>query len=427
MSSNSPNEYISKTENKLLEDEDKILAKYILDLKKEKTRDEALKNLYSYSSNIREKIALYLWYSGGTMAVILQELIKLYPYLPPYNSKRIPNEEYTKTIYIFFLFQALASNPKTKKELIESGILVYVFPFLSINSNSKNSHKIRVSALSMLHTLVEKFDIEIFNFLKQNQIIPTLLKIIIEGKELEKTIACHIISIIISNITGLEYICEVKERLQLLAYAFGQILISRDGLKLKKMALKILLNLTQNIEAKNTIKIYLLKILKTYNFFQNLDESTKIKAKQLEKILQEDDIGLLTNTNDSKIQKLKSDLNANTNINNGNNLKNKKAEGNNLYNLNLTGSHSFNGYNNGNQKQMNINSNEFNNNKLNLNMMFINNMNQIKVPNGNMMPQVGEYNLNKDNEGYINPNMFNNQNGNAGYGNMYFYNTYKNI
>ena len=88
MSSNSPNEFISKKEDQELEEEDKIISKYILALKNDETRDEAMKNLHSYNKNPSEKIGLYLWYSGGTMAVLLQELIKLYQYLPPYNSKK---------------------------------------------------------------------------------------------------------------------------------------------------------------------------------------------------------------------------------------------------------------------------------------------------------------------------------------------------
>ena len=69
---------------------------------------------------------------------------------------------------------------------------------------------------------------------------------------------------------------------------------------------------------------------------------------------------------------------------------------------------------------MNLNSNDYNNNnKLNLNMMFINNMNQMKMPNGYMRPPVGDVN----NEAYMNPNMYN-QNGNASYGNMNYYNPY---
>ena len=436
MSSNSPNEFISKKEEQDLEEEDKIISKYILALKNDETRDEAMKNLHSYNKNPSEKIGLYLWYSGGTMAVLLQELIKLYQYLPPYNSKKITNESYNKAIQIAFFFECVALNPQTKKELIESGILVYIFPFLSIVPNSRNSLMIRTLTLRMLHTLIDKkLDIETFNILKQHQIMITLLKIVSNGKELDKKIACHIMKIIISNDMGLEYFCEVKQRLQALVFTFAQILVYDDCMKLKKFALRILLKITENNEAKNEIKDYLLDLFKKFNIYQNLDESGKIKAKQLEKILQDGDMGLETGNSESKIQKLKSDLtnNSNNNTNNGNNnsFKTKKNEVNNLHNLNLTKSNSFTGYNNNaNQRQININSNEFNNNgnKLNINMMFINNMNQIKMTNGYMMPPVGDinYNLNKDNEGYMNPNMYN-QNGNNGFGNMNFYNTFKNM
>ena len=436
MSSNSPNEFISKKEDQELEEEDKIISKYILALKNDETRDEAMKNLHSYNKNPSEKIGLYLWYSGGTMAVLLQELIKLYQYLPPYNSKKITNESYNKAIQIAFFFECVALNSQTKKELIESGILVYIFPFLSIIPNSRNSLMIRTLTLRMLHTLIDKkLDIETFNILKQHQIMITLLKIVSNGKELDKKIACHIMKIIISNDMGLEYFCEVKQRLQALVFTFAQILVYDDCVKLKKFALRILLKITENNEAKNEIKDYLLDLFKKFNIYQNLDESGKIKAKQLEKILQDGDIGLETGNSESKIQKLKSDLtnNSNNNTNNGNNnsFKTKKNEVNNLHNLNLTKSNSFTGYNNNaNQRQININSNEFNNNgnKLNINMMFINNMNQIKMTNGYMMPPVGDinYNLSKDNEGYMNPNMYN-QNGNNGFGNMNFYNTFKNM
>ena len=436
MSSNSPNEFISKKEEQDLEEEDKIISKYILALKNDETRDEAMKNLHSYNKNPSEKIGLYLWYSGGTMAVLLQELIKLYQYLPPYNSKKIANESYNKAIQIAFFFECVALNSQTKKELIESGILVYIFPFLSIIPNSRNSLMIRTLTLRMLHTLIDKkLDIETFNILKQHQIMITLLKIVSNGKELDKKIACHIMKIIISNDMGLEYFCEVKQRLQALVFTFAQILVYDDCVKLKKFALRILLKITENNEAKNEIKDYLLDLFKKFNIYQNLDESGKIKAKQLEKILQDGDMGLETGNSESKIQKLKSDLtnNSNNNTNNGNNnsYKTKKNEVNNLHNLNLTKSNSFTGYNNNaNQRQINVNSNEFNTNgnKLNINMMFINNMNQIKMTNGYMMPPVGDinYNLSKDNEGYMNPNMYN-QNGNNGFGNMNFYNTFKNM
>ena len=120
MSSISQNESISKKESQDLEDEDKMITKYILDLKNQETRDEAMKMLYSFTSTLKEKIALYLWYSGGTIALLLQELIKLYPLLPPFDSKQITRKVFDKVIQILSFFQCLAENPKTKKIGMES-------------------------------------------------------------------------------------------------------------------------------------------------------------------------------------------------------------------------------------------------------------------------------------------------------------------
>ena len=293
-------------------------------------------------------------------------------------------------------------------------------------SSTKKNYLIKVSALSVIHSLVEKkLDMETFNFLKQHQIMLTLLKIIKNGKELDKIIACHIIILIIYIPAGIEFFCEQKERLKALTVYCGLILGNDDPLKLKKLAIKIFFILIDNIEVKNMIKADLLDIFKNYNVYKNLDESTKNKVKLLEKNLQDKDTALDVGNNELKIQKLKSDLTNNlsssTNPGISNSFKSKKNESvNSLNSLNVTKSNSFTGFNNANQKQMNLNSNDYNNNnKLNLNMMFINNMNQMKMPNGYMMNPVGDVN----NEAYMNPNMYN-QNGNASYGNMNYYNPY---
>ena len=426
MSCSSANNFIHRKDNPEREDEDKIISRYILDLKNEETRDEAMKKLNSYQDQIMDRITLYLWYSRGTMTVLLQELIKLYQYLPPFDPKKITDEAYNKTVQILYFFQHLASNDRTKKQFIESGILVYVFPFLSISPNTTKSYKIRISVLNLIKILSDEFNLEIFNILKQYEIVPTLLKIIVKGKEIDKKLTSCIILKLISNLSGLEYVCEVKERLKAVVLSFGKMLIN-DELKFKKIALKILLTILENNEAKNIVKKDLLNLFGNYNFYQHLDENSKTKAKQLEEILKDKELGFEPNNNDSKIQKLKNDLtnNSNINISINNNYKNKKNETNNIHNLNLNKSSSYNSFNNGSQKQININSSDYNN-KLNLNMMFINNINQMKMTNGFMMPQVGDYTLNKDNESYMNPNIYN-QNGNNGYGNMNYFNSYKNM
>ena len=383
------------------ENEEKILIKYISEIKNESSREKTLTDSFLYDYYLeksKEKIGLYLWYSRGTVAVILQELIKLYSYLTITNTKKITSEISHKANNIFFLFQCIASNPVTKKELIESEILVYVLPFLSLTPNSKNTYIIKISTLCMLYTLSENCDIETFKFFEKYEIIPKLLKFVIHGKDKEKEFSFRIIQNLLNNLTVLEYICQVKERIEAISYAFNQILLSNCS-KLKKNTIKILYFISiQNKEAKNVIKKKLYKIIKNLSFI-NFDSNTNNKLDLLIKILEEkNDINEIDNNpnsnSDSKIQKLKKDLYMNNNIKTGNNGTNNT------------------------QRQINNNNNEINN-KLNLNMMYINNMNQFKINNNYMMP------LNeRDNYMINNNNIFNQNNG---FGNMNLYGAFKNI
>ena len=143
---------------------------------------------------------------------------------------------------------------------------------------------------------------------------------------------------------------------------------------------------------------------------KSLDDSAKDKVKKIMKSFQDDELG-----NDIKIKKLKNDLTNKTN----NSVQNINIVNNNI-NININ-----NYNNNGNQ---NVNNGDMNNN-MNLNMMFINNMNQMKIQPGFMIsPSMGDFNYNicNDNENYMNNNIYN-QNQNNGYGNLNFFNGYKNI
>ena len=87
------------------ENEEKILIKYISEIKNESSREKTLTDSFLYDYYLeksKEKIGLYLWYSRGTVAVILQELIKLYSYLTITNTKKITSEISHKANNIFF-------------------------------------------------------------------------------------------------------------------------------------------------------------------------------------------------------------------------------------------------------------------------------------------------------------------------------------
>ena len=406
MSTNKTNDIIEKEENEKIKNgiSDELVVKYINEIKSEETREKAIENLYNYREK-NENIPIYLWYSQGTIATLLQEILNLYQYLSP---SKLSKEISDKASHILSLFQEIALNSKTRKEFLESQLLVFIYPFLSNSNQAKIYEFIRLSALGIIAALVKRDDSGVINFLLNTGIIPILLKIIERGTDLSRTIAFFILYRIVYDSKGFSYICEMKERLHAITYILGMIMHNKISQRLKNYILKIFVLLIENKDAKNMIKQESLDKIKDENFIRSLDDSSKDKVKKILKSYKEDEIG-----NDIKIKKLKNDL---TNKNN-----------NTVQNINIV-NNNINIYNNNNNGNQNASNGDMNNN-MNLNMMFINNMNQMKIQPGFMIsPPMGDFNYNicNDNENYMNNNIYN-QNPNNGYGNLNFFNGYKNI
>ena len=392
------NDFPQKNEKEILKKEEELIIKYTNEIKNETTRTQAIENLYK----LREKnnnIAIYLWYSRGTMAALLQEIINTYQYL---NSSKLTTEKSNNAKYIISLFQIIALNSKTRKEFLDSQLLVFLYPFLSCTNKTKPYEVIKVTSLSVIAALVKIDDSDVINFLIKTEIIPVILRIMEKSKEIMREAACFIIQRIIEDINGLKYMCEIRERLIVIIYILNVILENKLSFRLLKNVLKIYLGLIENKEAKKLLKQKFPQKLKDKNFIRNLDDSSKVKVEILLKSLEE---------NEAEIIKLKNDL---TNKNN-----------NNIQNINIINNNNINIYNNGNQ--INLNNNDINNNNTNMNMIFVNNLNQMQ-PRFMITSPVGDYNFNayNDNDNYMNQNIYN-QNSNNGLPNINFYKTFKNI
>ena len=392
------NDFPQKNEKEILKKEEELIIKYTNEIKNETTRTQAIENLYK----LREKnnnIAIYLWYSRGTMAALLQEIINTYQYL---NSSKLTTEKSNNAKYIISLFQIIALNSKTRKEFLDSQLLVFLYPFLSCTNKTKPYEVIKVTSLSVIAALVKIDDSDVINFLIKTEIIPVILRIMEKSKEIMREAACFIIQRIIEDINGLKYMCEIRERLIVIIYILNVILENKLSFRLLKNVLKIYLGLIENKEAKKLLKQKFPQKLKDKNFIRNLDDSSKVKVEILLKSLEE---------NEAEIIKLKNDL---TNKNN-----------NNIQNINIINNNNINIYNNGNQ--INLNNNDINNNNTNMNMIFVNNLNQMQ-PRFMITSPVGDYNFNayNDNDNYMNQNIYN-QNSNNGLSNINFYKTFKNI
>ena len=403
MSINKKNNSIQKLEKentRNIENEEELIIKYTEEIKNEETRLEAIKNLYKFGEN-NKNIAIYLWYTTGTMAALLQEILNSYQYL---SSSKFKNEDLEKTKYILSLLKTIALNKETRKEFLESQILAFLYPFLRCKIKKQSVEVIKVSALGVIAALVTKEESsEVIDFLIKTEIIPDILRIMEKGNELIRAVTCFIVQRIIDDSSGLNYICQKRERLCAVIYVLNTIIQNKTSPRVIKYILKIYTGLIGNKDAKNLIKQNLPKRLKDQNFTRSLDKSSSDKVTSLINSLEEEEQGT-----DIKIMKLKIDL---TNKNN------------NMQSINILN----NNYNNGNQMNLNNSDMNMNNNK-NINMMFMNNINQMKLQSGFMIsPPVGDFNYNicNDNENYMNSNLYN-QHPINGFGNINYYNTYKN-
>ena len=383
------------------DEEEELIINYIEKIKNEDTRSQAIENLFKYKEK-SNNLAIYLWYSGFTMTAFLQEIINGYQYL---NTPNVTNEKFNKVKYIISLIQTIALHPKTRKEFLDSQLLVFLYPFLRCPNKNKSYDVIRVTTLSVIAALVKINDSDVINYLIKTEIIPVILRSMEKGTEIIRFTASFIIQRIIEDIEGLKYICDLKERLYVIICVLNAMLQNKPSNRIIKHVLKMFLCLTKNKDAKFLIRQNFPPKLKDLNFIRSLDESSQRKVSSLLKSLKEDE------EEDNIIIKLKNDL---TN-------KNKKSNNITVFqNINII-NNNINNFNNG--SQINLNNNDLPNNNNNINMMLMNNMNQMTFPSM-MTPQVNDiyYNIFNDSENFINSNIYNQNMGN-GFPNINYFNT----
>lgn len=386
-------------------DEEELLIKLINEIKNEKTRTKAIRNISKFTEK-NGNLALYLWYSRGVMAIILQEIISSYQYL---SSSKLTLEKSNKSCYSISLLQCIAYNKQIRHEFLESKIPIFLYPFLSNNNKGKAYEYLKLTSLSVINALLKIKDKEIIFFLIETSITPILLKIMEKGSELARKIACCIVSEIVQDDDGKKYICEEKERANAVIQHMKKMLKIRFSERIISRILKSFLKLSENKETRNMLKNELLKEkeINDPNFIQCLDDSSKKILNNLILILDEN--------NNNIIKEPQKDLN---NINNNNNMQN----------INIVNNINFK--NDFNHQMNQANGNIIIQNNININMMMANQLNQMKMqPRIMIPPNYNEinYNIYNVNDNYMNNiNYFNNQNHNNGFGNMNFYNIYKN-
>ena len=384
-----PQEKQEKSKEKEKE-EIKQITEWVDQIKDENNREKALEEL-SHKRESLSDLALYIWYSTGTVATLLQEIINTYQYLAP---PKLTVNRSNRACSVLALFQCVAAHPETRQPFLKAQIPIFLYPFLNTLNKSKPYEYIRLTALGVIGALVKIDNREVIQYLLNTEIIPLCLRIMERGSELSKTVACQRILL---DESGLKYICEKAERLNAINTVLCFMIKNKPSQRLVKHIIRSYNRLADNEEGKNLLQNNLPLEMNEPEFINALDESSRKWLMNLKRVLKgEKNVGV-NNTNNGNIGMNNLNMNMNMNHNNG-----------------MMG-------NMGMPMDLNNNPNMSNPMTMNPNMMVLNQMNLQNQ--GYMMPQQpNDYNFQMYGDQYLNNGMYmGNQNPNNGFGNMNYY------
>ena len=272
-----------KTEKDKDEEVNQII-KWVDQIKDESTREKALEEL-SHKRESLSDLALYIWYSTGTVATLLQEIINTYQLLAP---PKLTIAKSNKACSVLALFQCVAAHPETRHPFLQAQIPIFLYPFLNTLNKSKPYEYIRLTALGVIGALVKVDNPEVITYLLNTEIIPLCLRIMERGSELSKTVACFIVQRILLDDSGLKYICEKQERLSAINTVLGFMIKNKPSSRLVKHIIRSYYRLAENPEGKNLLKNNLPPEMKEMEFINSLDESSRKWLINLNKLLKGD-------------------------------------------------------------------------------------------------------------------------------------------
>ena len=385
-----PQEKTEKSKEKEKE-EIKQITEWVDQIKDENNREKALEEL-SHKRESLSDLALYIWYSTGTVATLLQEIINTYQYLAP---PKLTVNRSNRACSVLALFQCVAAHPETRQPFLKAQIPIFLYPFLNTLNKSKPYEYIRLTALGVIGALVKIDNREVIQYLLNTEIIPLCLRIMERGSELSKTVACFIVQRILLDESGLKYICEKAERLNAINTVLCFMIKNKPSQRLVKHIIRSYNRLAENEEGKNLLQNNLPIEMNEPEFINTLDESSRKWLMNLKRVLKGEK-GVVTNSQNGNMNM--NNMNINMNLNHNNGMMN----------------------NMGMPMDLNNNPNMSSPMSMNPNMMVLNQMNLQNQTY--MMPQQPNEYMNMYGDQYLNNGMYmGNQNTNNGFSNMNYY------
>ncbi|KAK3124437.1 hypothetical protein QOZ80_7BG0586520 [Eleusine coracana subsp. coracana] len=220
-------------------------------------------------------LALLLWHSFGTMAILIQEILAAYPTYLPLSASAA-----SRACNALALLQTVASHPETRIPFLRAKIPMYFYSYLDVTNNGKGFEPLRLTSLSILGALVkgDNVEVEVINFLLRGEVIPLCLQIMEKGSEVSKVVATFIIQKILLDDAGLTFICATVDRFFNVTNVLATMvaaLVKEPSTKILKYVVCCYLRLTYHPRALVALRINFPEALKDGTFNNCLGEDTE--------------------------------------------------------------------------------------------------------------------------------------------------------
>ena len=243
---------ITQDKEKSKEEEIYQIINWVDQIKDESTREKALEELFHKRESLND-LALYIWYSTGTVSILLQEIINIYQLLAP---PKLTIAKSNKACSVLALFQCIAAHPETRQPFLQAQIPIFLYPFLNTLNKSKPYEYIRLTALGVIGALVKIDNGEVIQYLLNTEIIPLCLRIMERGSELSKTVACFIVQRILLDENGLKYICEKSVRLNAINTVLSYMIKNKPSSRLVRHILRLSVTNSSTVDSKWSLGLY---------------------------------------------------------------------------------------------------------------------------------------------------------------------------
>ncbi|GFE53112.1 cell differentiation protein [Babesia ovis] len=255
-----------------------VLHQLILDLAIHDKREYALAEL-SKQREHHPDLPILLWYSFGTVATLLYEIVSVYHYLHPMS---ISIADSTKASNSLTLLQCIASHPQTRRVFLAAHIPLFLYPFLNSSCKSRRLEYLKLTCLGVIGALVKSDDEEVICFLLNTEIIALCLRIMETGSDISKTVAIFIVQKIMLDDRGLAYVCATPERFYAVAAVLNSMVMSlleNPSRRILKHVVRCYLRLSENLRARDMLRKCLPKPLRKIDpvFYPCLKEEPMLK------------------------------------------------------------------------------------------------------------------------------------------------------